>query len=167
MISVRQSPGRLSREVYLRFQRIFRCLDFGRSLGGKPPTLTGAQMRVLSFFNEKDVVHISDISRTLGMSLQSVNNIISRLETHGIVCRSPNLRDRRMSDICLTEKGLQGLTKFRQEQIGSLDELLGRISREDRRRLISALEQVAGILETAVHAGSHIAEDDGHVQEVD
>ena len=58
----------MSETLFLNLQRIFRCLSFGRSLQAKAPTLSVTQMRILSFFNERDVVYISEISRVLGMS---------------------------------------------------------------------------------------------------
>jgi DNA-binding MarR family transcriptional regulator len=165
--NVRQ-PTDQSRELYLIFQRILRCLDFGRSLRGKAPSLTATQMRVLSFFNDREVVHISDVSRTLGMSLQRINNIVSRLAARGLVRRSPNAHDRRLSDIRLTEKGTKGLMLFRQDQMQSLDDMLDRLDGDAARRLIDALHTAQGVLEQAVQAGNVPAQEmDGRDQAVD
>ena len=48
----------LPSELYLNLQKILRCLNFGKGLN-KTPSITGTQMRILSLFNEKEIVHIS------------------------------------------------------------------------------------------------------------
>ena len=101
----------LSAELYLNFQKILRSLNFGRGLN-KTPSITGTQMRILSLFNEKEIVHISEISRVLGMSIQSANNIVRRLETLGYVTISKNEKDKRLSDIRLSDYGMEGLEAF-------------------------------------------------------
>ncbi len=108
---------RNAESLYLNLQKIFRCLSFGRSLKAKAPSLSVTQMRILSFFNERDVVYISEISRVLGMSLQSVNNLVHRLEVMGHVAALKKLSDKRLSDIRLTAKGRAGFKAFRGEQL--------------------------------------------------
>ena len=140
---------RLSHQLYLNLQRILRSLDFGRSLKGKKLTLTVTQMRVLSFFNEKDVVYISEISRILGMSIQSVNNIIARLEVMGLVQRSQNKKDKRLSDIRLTPKGKKGLSAFRDGQLETLRFILNQLEPAERKVLNATIENAAMLLEKA------------------
>jgi len=111
--------------------------------------LSVTQMRILSFFNESDVVHISEISRVLGMSLQSVNNMVSRLETLGHVERSKNQSDKRMSDVRLTARGRAGFQAFRNEQLEVIGELLSGIDANEQRLLSATVEAAAGILEKA------------------
>lgn len=95
----------LPSQVYLNLQKIFRCLNVGRSFEGKRLPITITQMRALSLFNERETVNISDISRSLGMSLQSATNLIFRLEQLGYLERSKNNKDKRVSDVRLTAKG--------------------------------------------------------------
>jgi DNA-binding MarR family transcriptional regulator len=147
---------KLSSELYLNFQKIFRCLNFGRNLKGKPPSITGTQMRVLSFFNETDVVYISEISRVLGMSIQSVNNIIARLESVGLVERSRNKHDKRLSDIRLTARGIKGLNAFRDGQLESLKGILNKLEPEQRKTLNASIENATLILEkVALKSATH------------
>jgi DNA-binding MarR family transcriptional regulator len=138
-----------SETLFLNLQKIFRCLSFGRSLQAKAPTLSVTQMRILSFFNEQDVVYISEISRVLGMSLQSVNNLVHRLEVGGYVERSKNSSDKRLSDIRLTPKGRMGFQVFRNEQLEVLGELLAGIEDTEQRLLTATVEVTAIILEKA------------------
>lgn len=136
--------------LFANLQRIFRCLSFGRSLKTKNPTLSVTQMRILSFFNERDVVHISEISRVLGMSLQSVNNMVHRLEVMGYVARSKCTSDKRMSDVRLTAKGRTGFRAFRNEQLDVIGEILAGIDDAEQRLLSASVETASVLFEKAV-----------------
>ena len=150
MQNEKKGPAGIQVTLFANLQRIFRDLSFGRSLKAKSPTLSVAQMRILSFFNERDVVCISEISRALDMSLQSVNNLVHRLETMGHVERSKNSNDKRVSDIRLTAKGNEGFKAFRNEQLGVIGEILSGVEPEEQRLLEATVETAAIILEKAV-----------------
>jgi DNA-binding MarR family transcriptional regulator len=138
----------LSAELYLNFQKILRSLNFGRGLN-KAPSITGTQMRILSLFNEKEIVHISEISRVLGMSIQSANNIVRRLETMGYVTISKNEKDKRLSDIRLSEYGMEGLEAFRNGQLQSISHIIDSLSKAEKELLNAAVKNAAIILEKA------------------
>lgn len=142
-------------KLNLNFQKIFRCLDFGRSLQGKAPSLTVTQMRVLSFFNEQDVIYISEISHALRMSIQSVTNLVSRLETIGYIGRSKNSQDKRFSGIRLTAKGRKGFDAFRNEQLETLANILNNLEPTERKNLSATIENAALVMEKAVLKASH------------
>jgi DNA-binding MarR family transcriptional regulator len=143
-------PMNIPATLFANLQRVFRCLGFGRSLKAKSPTLSVAQMRILSFFNEQDVVYISEISRALDMSLQSVNNLVHRLETMGHVERTKNSIDKRVSDIRLTDKGRIGFQAFRDDQLEVISEILSGIEPAEQRLLAASVETAALILEKAM-----------------
>lgn len=161
-----KTPSRRTSEnterLYVHLQKIFRSLSFGRSLRGRAPSLTGMQMRVLSFFSESDVVHISQISRILGMSVQSVNNLVARLEAMGYVERSQNKEDKRLSDIRLTAKGREGFYGFRKEQVDTLSRILERLTPSEQKLLGAALETAALLFEKAALQENAPPEEDPH-----
>lgn len=136
--------------LFVNFQKLFRCMDFGRSLRGRTPVLTMQQMRLLSFFNESDTVHISDVSRRLNMSMQSVNNMVKRLEVMDYVARSQNAQDKRLSDIRFTKKGRKGFELFRNEQIGILSLLLEQLDASERKTVLESIERAAALFQKAV-----------------
>ena len=103
-------------------------------------------MRILSLFNEKDVVHISEISRVLGMSIQSANNIVRRLKTMGYVTISKNEKDKRISDIKLTPYGMEGFDAFRDSQMKTLNTIIDLIDLSERELLRAAVNNAALIL---------------------
>ena len=142
------TDNELSAELYLNFQKILRSLNFGRGLN-KTPSITGTQMRILSLFNEKEIVHISEISRVLGMSIQSANNIVRRLETLGYVTISKNEKDKRLSDIRLSDYGMEGLEAFRNGQLQSISHIIETLNKAEKELLNAAVKNAALILEKA------------------
>ena len=144
----------ITTEMLISLHKLFRCLDFGRGLQGSAPVLTMRQMQVLSFFNESDVVHISEVSRKLNMSIQSVNNLVKRLEVTGFVTRAQNEKDKRLSDIRFTKKGSEGFRMFRAEQLGILSLLLRQLDESERRTALESIECAAGLFQKAVKLAS-------------
>ncbi len=145
---------RVTAELFINLQKLLRCFDFDRGLRGRKTMLTVRQMQVLSFFNESDVVHISEVSRKLNMSMQSVNNLVKRMEVMGYVERTQNEQDKRLSDICFTQKGRDGFDMFRAGQLGTLHRLLEQLDEAERKQVLQALECAAGLFQKAVMSAS-------------
>ena len=141
-------------QVYLNLQKIFRCLNVGRSFQGKRLPITITQMRALSLFNERDTVNISDISRSLGMSLQSATNLVFRLEQLGYLERFKNNKDKRVSDVRLTAKGGKRLGMFRTGEIDTVKALLDRLNPVEVQVLHETLNGVALLFEKAIITSS-------------
>jgi len=141
-------------QVYLNLQKIFRCLNVGRSFQGKRLPITITQMRALSLFNERDTVNISDISRSLGMSLQSATNLVFRLEQLGYLERFKNNKDKRVSDVRLTAKGKKRLGMFRTGEIDTVKVLLDRLNPVEVQVLHETLNGVALLFEKAIITSS-------------
>ena len=141
-------------QVYLNLQKIFRCLNVGRSFQGKRLPITITQMRALSLFNERDTVNISDISRSLGMSLQSATNLVFRLEQLGYLERFKNNKDKRVSDVRLTAKGKKRLGLFRTGEIDTVKVLLDRLNPVEVQVLHETLNGVARLFEKAIITSS-------------
>lgn len=136
--------------VYLHLQKIFRCLNIGQVFQGKSLPITITQMRALSLFNEQEVVNISDISRSLGMSLQSATNLVRRLEQLGYLERSKNKRDRRISEVRLTLKGKMRLSFFREGELETIQKLLDRLDPFEGKVLDEALTNASLLFEKAI-----------------
>ena len=108
------------------------------------------QMRALSLFNEAEVVNITDISRALGMSLQSATNLVRRLELAGYLERSKNKKDKRVSEVRLTAKGKQRLNFFRKGELGTIQRLLDGLDPFEGKVLNEALTNASLLFEKAI-----------------
>ena len=146
------SADALSLGLFVEFQKLFRCMDFGRGMRGKAPTLTMRQMQVLSFFNEAETLHISDVSRRLNMSIQSVNNLVARLVAMGYVERTKNGVDKRLSDVRFTKKGRDGFDMFRSVQIRFLSLLLEQLDSGEQDDVRRAVGRAASLFQKATIA---------------
>ena len=135
-----------STEIYLKFQKILRYLNLGKGLKRGTPGITGTQMRVLSLFNEKEIISISEISRAFDMSIQSANNIVRRLESIGYVEISKNEKDKRISDVKLTPYGMERFDAFRDSQMKTLNNIISSIDPSERELLGASVNNVALIL---------------------
>jgi DNA-binding MarR family transcriptional regulator len=145
---------KLSHQVYINLQKIFRCLNIGRGLQGKRLPITMTQMRVLSLFNERETISISDISRSLGMSLQSATNLVCRLEQLDYLERTKNEMDKRVSDVKLTARGKKRQDMFRNGEIETVKLLLERLNTVESRVLNETLNGVALLFEKASSTSS-------------
>ena len=142
-------PDNLPHQIYLNLQKIFRLLNIGRSFQGKQLPITLTQMRALSLFNEQEAVTITEISRSLGMSLQSATNLVCRLEQLGYIERSKNKKDKRVSNVRLTAKGTKRLNLFRSSEIDNVKLLLERLNPVEIKVLHETLSGVALLFEKA------------------
>ena len=148
-------------QIYLNLQKIFRNLNVGRGFQIQRLPITITQMRAFSLFNEREVVNISDISRSLGMSLQSATNLVRRLEHLGYLERSKNKKDKRVSDVHLTTKGKKRLNFFREGELQTLKLLLSRLNAFEGKVINEALINVSLLFEKAILTPLPSGEDKG------
>jgi DNA-binding MarR family transcriptional regulator len=146
MTQSKQAIDGIPEQLFTNIQNIVRIVGFGKNINGKSPSITVTQMRVLSVFSDNPVVHVSQISPLLGMSVPAINNIVSRLETSGYVKRKKNKDNRRFTDISLTEKGKKSIHAFRSDGVKELTKLLDKLKVKDVQELHATLTRAAEIL---------------------
>ena len=138
-----------SQQLNTGLQKIIRALEFEKMMSAQKTTISVSQMRILSFFNEQDVIHISEVSRALGLTIQNTNNMVRRLEEAGYVQRKPNPENKRFSDITLTAKGKRKFAMFKDMQLVKLSALLEKLEPGEIKKLLSAVAETAELLEKA------------------
>lgn len=67
--------------------------------------LTGVQYTILSLLKGRAQLSSADIARHYQVKPQSMNEVIFALERRDLICRTPDLRNRRTLRITLTETG--------------------------------------------------------------
>jgi DNA-binding MarR family transcriptional regulator len=65
--------------------------------------LTGPQVTVMALVVSKGPLTLTELSRSLSMSHSTASGIVDRLETRGLVRRTPDAADRRRTAITVTE----------------------------------------------------------------
>lgn len=66
--------------------------------------LTAAQVSVVSLLGNRNSMTLSELSRELELSHSTVSGIVDRLQTKGVVQRTPDPDDRRYSRISLVDR---------------------------------------------------------------
>lgn len=133
----------------IAIRRILRATElYGRDLA-KAAGLTAVQFRVLQVVAEKGWSTATEISGRMGVSQATVTSLVDKLVQKGMVMRQRSERDRRQTDILITDQG-------RATVENAPDPLQQRYVRQfeslpdwEQAMLIAALERVAGMLDAS------------------
>lgn len=90
---------------------------------------------------------LSELSSKLGQSMPAVSQRISKLESMGYVQRSPDLKDKRTTWICLTDAGEKLLQNSCHLMAQKLESIMEQMGQEDTQTMFRVLEKLAGIME--------------------
>ncbi|MHB0913658.1 MAG: MarR family winged helix-turn-helix transcriptional regulator [Armatimonadota bacterium] len=135
-----------------------------RAAGGKvTPSLAGC----LQFLLRHGVCSVRDIAEGLSMTYSAASQLTDRLVRRELAARSENERDRRLSEIRLTERGRSIVEKIRLRRVAGMARVLNRMDPEKRANLVgnlenfiaAAIEDEKGALDTCSHCGSdHVSD---------
>jgi len=121
----------------------------------------------LQYLYQHGVCSVSEIAHGLCMTYSAASQLTDRLVKRGLVSRSENQKDRRLSEIRLTDDGRRLVESIRVERIAGLSRILQRMELADREAfigylesfIVSAVEDAHGALESCSHCGSdHLPE---------
>ena len=140
-----------SRRARLRSAEAQRLLDLLNALGSttfrqllwqraSELDLTYAQSQVLYYVGDHPGCHMGDVAKAFGVTLPAVTHIIDRLEQKQFVLRGDHPGDRRVYLLELTREGKTLVQELRTLQKRGVEEVLARMSAEDRQRVIKGLE---------------------------
>jgi len=140
----KRARGRLGREAQ-------RLLDLLHALGGTTfrqmlwqkaaeLDLTYAQSQVLFFVADRPGCHMGDVAKTFAVTLPAITHIVDRLEQKGFVTRGTDPADRRVYRLELTPTGRDLAEELVGLQLRGLEQVLARMSPDDRGRVLSGLE---------------------------
>jgi MarR family transcriptional regulator for hemolysin len=140
-----------SRHARLRSEEAQRLLDLLNALGSttfrqllwqraSELDLTYAQSQVLYYVGDHPGCHMGDVAKAFGVTLPAVTHIIDRLEQKQFVLRGDHPGDRRVYLLELTREGKALVQELRTLQKRGVEEVLARMSAEDRQRVIKGLE---------------------------
>jgi len=102
--------------------------------------LTYAQSQVLFYVGDHGGCPMSEVAKAFGVTLPAVTQIIDRLEQKQFLTRGDHPADRRVYLLELTRQGKALAQELHGLQMRSLEEVLGRMTADDRQRVIKGLE---------------------------
>src|SRR5947207_1855858 len=111
--------------------------------------LTYAQSQVLFYVGDHPECHMGDVAKAFGVTLPAVTHIVDRLEQKQFLLRGDDPADRRVYILELTRQGKALVHELRTMQMRGVEAVLGRMSSEDRAKVIKGLE---ALVEAATEA---------------
>lgn len=101
-----------------------------------------SQKRILIILKESETITQRDLTERLGIQPGSASEILSKLESAGLIVRTPNEVDRRTTDVRLTDKGSVLASEAVAQRQQRHEDMFSCISEEEKQGLLSLLERV-------------------------
>jgi DNA-binding MarR family transcriptional regulator len=109
--------------------------------------LTYAQSQTLFYVADHPGCHMGDVAKAFGVTLPAVTHIIDRLEQKRFVVRGDHPGDRRVYLLEVTSQGRTLVDELRALQLRGVEDVLTRMSAEDRGRVVKGLEALVDAAE--------------------
>lgn len=101
-----------------------------------------SQKRILMILNELKTITQRDLTEHLGIQPGSASEILSKLESAGLIIRTRNETDRRTTDVSLTDAGRELAAEAFAQRQRRHEEMFSCISEEEKEKLLSLLEKI-------------------------
>lgn len=125
---------RLDRNLHVKWGREWADVD-----------LTMPQLKVLFLVSTGNGVNMTQLARTLGMTLSTLTGVVDRLTNHGLVLRQDDVNDRRVVLLYLTEEGAALVERLLRAGRERFRLILERLSFADLRRVSDALDTLCEV----------------------
>ncbi|MEU3370328.1 MarR family winged helix-turn-helix transcriptional regulator [Streptomyces sp. NPDC006711] len=113
----------------------------------RPLGLTFAQMPVLAALSKSDALSQKELAALARIEQPSMAQLLARMDRDGLIRRTPDQHDRRVSLISLSETGLAKLTQVRSALFETNDQALRGFSAEEVDLLVALLGRLVTNLE--------------------
>lgn len=107
--------------------------------------LTVLQVRVLLAIDQHGAMNLQDLADCLRISAPSASRLVDRLVDAQMLSRGTAVHSRREIRLSLTAHGRKVLRSFRKIRQGAIEEVLGRMPREDQSSLVRGLESFSEV----------------------
>ena len=103
-------------------------------------------LMLLRYQGERGGLDQTALGRMLVVNRSNVTGLVDRMEAAGLVARAQDPSDRRMKRVSLTAKGRKVAEAAEAPYFARVGEVIGVLTREERRALVRALEKVRAAL---------------------
>ncbi len=107
------------------------------------PLMERACLPVVRCIAHHAPVRSSDVADALGIDGSTVSRHVSRLEHAGLLTRTPDPADGRVSLLEVTEAGQDAFRRMHEARCAMLEEILAGWSKQDQKRLAADLRRLA------------------------
>lgn len=115
-----------------------------------------SQKRILIILKEAERMTQRDLTERLGIQPGSASEILSKLESAGLIVRTQNETDRRTTDICLTDSGRELAAEAFAQRQKRHEEMFSCLSEEEKQKLLSLLECICADWKTRYGANGNL-----------
>ena len=136
-----------------RFARALQIVARGLGRFGRERARAGdvtpQQAETLQVIAERGAVSTSSLAMTLGIDPSTASRNLAGLERGGFITRKKGTDDARQTDIRLTPRGKRTADSVVAESQQALSAVVERLPRNDRQRVMEALEVLAKAIDDA------------------
>jgi DNA-binding MarR family transcriptional regulator len=109
---------------------------------GRTVRLSQQQVRLLCAINACGNVGMSELGRQTQLEKSNLSNLVDRLEQRGLVVRTRDPEDRRVTYVELTEEGTELAVRSNTEVVARVNKMAGKLPPEDQARLTAAVDRM-------------------------
>lgn len=102
----------------------------------------GSQKRILMILKENGNITQRELTQYLEIQPGSASEVIGKLESSGLILRTPSKKDRRTADLCLTQAGEIAAEKFYKKREKRHQEMFSCLSEQEKQTLVKLLEKI-------------------------
>lgn len=128
-------------------RRIIRAVDLHSRKLFQQHQITGPQLICLLAIGESEPVTQSLIARQIHLSLSTVNGILDRLESRGLVRRERSVEDRRLVRLTLTGPGRALVASAPSPLQDTLAQALNELPEIEQATLAASLDRIVELME--------------------
>jgi DNA-binding MarR family transcriptional regulator len=133
-------------EILLRMHALRRDLRRNPAEDARRAGLTAPQVSAMACLVTKGALTLTELSRTLGMNHSTASGIVDRLQSRGLVRRTPDPGDRRRTRISVTDKVTRYVHELERGPSGRLAAALENASPAERRAILKGLHLLGRLL---------------------
>ena len=104
------------------------------------------QMAIMQLLLKEKICTMTDISEHLGITMAAATGLADRLVAAKLVQRSGHLKDRRIVNITLTEKGKAIVQDARRQMEKVTEDVFGKLTDEERKNYLHIVEKLLLIM---------------------
>ncbi len=136
-----------SKEVLISLRKIIQAIDLHSKDLSKNYGLTGPQLIILQEIAAKSQISVTELGRAISLSQGTVTGIISRLEKKELVYKRKSEKDKRRTELYVTDKSIQILENAPPPLQETFLEQFSEINDWEQMMIMSSLRRIVDMME--------------------
>lgn len=112
---------------------------------GRASKLSQQQVELICAIVVRDKVGMSELGRIMHLEKSNLSNLVDRMEQRGLVMRTRDPEDRRVTWVKLTDEGMEQAIRSHTEVTARMTCLINQLDVADRTQLTSVIEQMMSV----------------------